>query len=445
MQRRRVILGIASVGYSKLVGALAQLAMVPAMASAWGLELYGHWLMLATIPVFLGSSDFGFGVAAGNRIIGEVAVGSHSEALRTFQSALALITSASALIFLLVAAVLTIIPPEMLESSGGLPAESARQVLLILSLYGLIAMQGSLFFGVMRSEGGFAISGTYEATVQLVEAATVVSAVLLGYQPIATASAYLVCRSMGFAGLIVLAKYKARWLRLGVNRASLARIRELLRPAIAAMMLPLGFAGFLQGTALAVGAAGGAAAVPVYTSLRTLSRIGLQAIMAVNLPLMPEFTAEYAKGHKGWITSVTGGMATFALLAGTVWGLCLALLGPEAISIWTRGTINPPHAMFWLTGAAIAMSAVWNPLSNFLLAVNRHESFTYAFAAATVAVIGATIPAVHYAGVTGAVAVALLLDLFMLIFVTVSLRRLIGPFQLGWQPLLASLPARFRR
>lgn len=445
MQRRRVILGIASIGYSKVVGALAQLAMVPAMASAWGLELYGHWLMLATIPVFLGSSDFGFGVAAGNRIIGEVATGSHAEARRTFQSALALIVSASIMMLLVVMVALSALPPGVLDATGGLSSEAAAEVLLVLSVYGLVAMQGSLFMAVIRSEGGFALTGFYEASLQLVEAITVIMVVTLGYKPIHAALAYLACRGTGFVGLIVLAKYRARWLKLGFRLALLSRVRELLRPALAAMMLPLGFAGFLQGTALAVGAAGGAAAVPVYTSLRTLSRIGLQAIMAVNLPIMPEFTAEFAKGNHGWITRVAGGMATFALIAGGLWGLALALLGPYALSIWTKDTIHAPQAMFWLTGAAIAMSAVWNPLSNFLLAVNRHESFSFAFALATIGVIGATIPAVHFAGVVGAAAVALLLDLFMLIFITISLRRLIGPFQLGWQSLLACLPQRFRK
>ncbi|MDP3906648.1 hypothetical protein [Novosphingobium sp.] len=414
------------------------------MASAWGLELYGHWLMLATIPVFLGSSDFGFGVAAGNRIIGEVATGSHPEALRTFQSALALIASASAVMMLAVVAALLLLPTGLLAATGGMSSDAAAEVLLVLSLYGLVAMQGSLFMAVIRAEGGYATTGVYDATLQLVEAAAVIAVVSLGNRPIDAALTYLMCRSAGFGGLIVLTKYRARWLRLGFGLASMDRIRVLLRPAIAAMMLPLGFAGFLQGTALAVGAAGGAAAVPIYTSLRTLSRIGLQAIMAVNLPIMPEFTAEFAKGNDRWITRVAGGMATFAAIAGIAWGLALALLGPFALAIWTRGTIEPPQAMYWLTGAAIAMGAVWNPLSNFLLAVNRHESFTYAFAIATVAVIGATIPAVHLAGVTGAAAVALLLDLFMLIFVVFSLRRLIGPFRLGWEPLLACLPSRFR-
>lgn len=445
MQRRRVILGIASIGYSKVLGALAQLAMVPAMASAWGLELYGHWLMLATIPVFLGSSDFGFGVAAGNRIIGEVATGLHAEALRTFQSALALIASASVMMLLIVVAALAALPPGVLDATGGLPSDAAAQVLLVLSVYGLVSMQGSLFMAVIRAEGGFALTGFYEATLQMTEAMAVIAVVTLGYEPIHAAFTYLACRSTGFLGLIVLTKYRARWLKLGFKLVELGRIRELLRPAVAAMMLPLGFAGYLQGTALAVGAAGGAAAVPIYTSLRTLSRIGLQAIMALNLPIMPEFTAEFAKGNHTWITRVTGGMATVALIAGGLWGLGLAVLGPYALSIWTKDTIHAPQAMYWLTGAAITMSAVWNPLANFLLAVNRHESFTYAFALATIGVIAATIPAVHFAGVVGAAAVALLLDLFMLVFVTLSLRRLIGPFQLGWQPLLASLPQRFRK
>lgn len=73
MRWRRVFLGVLSVGYSKIVVAFMQLAMVPVLATTWGLDTYGQWLMLTTVPIFLGASDFGFGTAAGNRLTAEVA------------------------------------------------------------------------------------------------------------------------------------------------------------------------------------------------------------------------------------------------------------------------------------------------------------------------------------------------------------------------------------
>jgi hypothetical protein len=58
--------------------------LVPVLASRWGLELYGQWLLLATLPQFLSMSDLGFATAAGTRMTMAVARGDRDEALRLF-------------------------------------------------------------------------------------------------------------------------------------------------------------------------------------------------------------------------------------------------------------------------------------------------------------------------------------------------------------------------
>lgn len=445
MRRRRLILGTLSMGYGKAVTAFAQLLLVPVLANAWGVELYGQWLMLATIPVFLAASDFGFGTAAGNRLIAEVARGEAAQALATFRSALAVILGCSLAIAALAVATALLLPEHLLDAQAGLSGAAARAVLLVLICYGVVALQGGLFMAVMRAEGAFARSTTAEATVQLIEALSVAAVALAGHGPFVAALALLVVRSLGVFSHVLLAWFHAAWLRFRRGAADPAIMRELLRPALAAMLLPLATAGLLQGTALAIGAAAGAAAVPVYTSLRTLSRVGLQLLMTVNLPILPEFTAEYARGNRDWVLRVAGGLASFNALAGLGGGAVLVLFGNRLLGLWTQGAIQAPEPMLLLTGVAILAGTVWNPLSNLLVAVNRHEHFTTVLAAGVAITVPLTYAATSVKGLNGAAAATLCLDLLLLACAVQQARKAFGPLRFGAASIAALAPARRQR
>lgn len=445
MKRRRVFLGILSMGYGKAVVAVTQLAMVPALATAWGLPLYGQWLLLSAVPVFLAASDLGFGYAAGTRLTGEVARGETDAARVTFQSAFAVVLSCSLVVFMLTVAIAALLPDRLLAVSGGMAAEEARSVLVVLCGYGVVAMQSSLFMAAMRAEGAFALTTTFEATVQLAGSVAVIVIALLGGTPLQAAFGYLVTRGLGVVGHVVLALYRAKWLSLGFVDAKRSRVAELVRPALAAMMLPLAQAGHLQGAALAVGAAAGAAAVPIFTSLRTLSRVALQLLQSVTLPILPEFTAEHARGNLPWLSRVIGAITTFNVMVGASAALVLLFFGNSLLDWWTRGAITAPQAMVALTAAALVAGTVWSPMSLFLLAVNRHEGFTYAFAVAAAGAVMLSYMFVRYWGITGAAAANLVLELAMFILAFIQIRRLTGPFPFGPSAMSLLVPQKWRR
>jgi len=401
------------------------------MATKWGLPLYGQWLLLVTIPTFLAAGDLGFGSAAGYRLIGEVAQGNTDEARITFQSALAVVLGCSATVLISTPVVIALLPDRLLAVSGGLKAEETREVLLVLIVWAVVAIQSNLFIAVMRAHGAFAFSASFEATIQLVEGLAVIVIVVSGGTPLHAAFGYLAVRTLGVAGHVMLARRSANWLVLGFEDSRKSRMSELLRPALAAMMLPFAQAGYLQGTALAVGAAAGAAAVPILVSLRTLSRVALQLIYTVNVPVLPEFTAEHARGNVAWLNKVVGALTTLNALIGVLAGFVLALAGNAILAWWTRGTIVAPQAMIYQTATALLAGAVWNPLSYFLLAVNRHEKFAYVFGIAACTAVISSYALVRHWGVTGAAAANLALDLSMLGFVIVQIRHVTGPFPVG--------------
>ncbi len=440
VKRRRVFRGFLAMGYGSLVAAALQLAMVPVLAAAWGLPMYGQWLMLSAVPIFLAAGDFGFGSSAGNRLIGEIGRGEDGSARVTFQSALAAVLACSVVVFVAMLAVAELLPDHLLAVSGGMDAGAARAVLIVFGVYGLVAMQAQLFKAALRAHGAFSLSVNFEATVQLAEGLVLIGIVLAGGTPLQAASGYLCVRSIGVVGHITLAIRRAKWLKLGFGDATRARISDLFRPSVAAMIMSLAQAGYLQGTAIAVGAAAGAAAVPIFVSLRTLSRVAMHFFNAITLPILPEFTAEHARENQPWLKRVLGATTTFNAFVGGIAGLVLALWGSALLDWWTKGAIVAPQAMIEITALALVAAAVWNPMSLFLLAVNRHEKFTYALGVAAIASVALTYLFTSRWGVTGAAAANLMLDFSMLGFAFMQLRSVVGSFPLGLSTLWAIIP-----
>ena len=64
--KRRITQGIGANGFGQAVTILTQIASVPILIHAWGMDLYGEWITLSAIPAYLVLSDIGFTSIAGN-------------------------------------------------------------------------------------------------------------------------------------------------------------------------------------------------------------------------------------------------------------------------------------------------------------------------------------------------------------------------------------------
>src|SRR6202167_6354284 len=84
LQRRRIA-GFGANTFSRLATTLTQIFSVPVFLSHWGVHLYGEWILLNTIPGYLGLSDVGFGSVAGNEMTMLAATHKYEEALVVFQ------------------------------------------------------------------------------------------------------------------------------------------------------------------------------------------------------------------------------------------------------------------------------------------------------------------------------------------------------------------------
>lgn len=419
---RRLAAGVGVNIFDKLVVAGTQFALVPLLALHWGLARYGTWIMLSTIPTFLAVGDLGLGTAAGTKMTIANARGERDAAIRIFHSAWLAILISSLVFAVLSVVVAWAMPAWLFGKTSGMDEASVRLTLLLLLFYTIAAVQGSIFFAGFRAAQQFAAGAFWNAIIILVENGMLIVAIVLHAQPPLAAATLLAGRIVGLVGQNVLLRKVVPWLPIGLGEARWAELRTLIAPAGAVMILPIAQSFLLQGTALALAAAAGPAAVPAFTATRTLSRIGLQLCWTMNAAMMPEVSAALGRRDHQTIAMLVFIMVCTSAALSVPFALGFALFGKWAVAQWSGHVILAPVSLIWTMAFGILCVGLWFPLSNLLLAADRQQSYTIIFLFLATIAVGISYLLSRSLGATGA-GIALSGTDFIMLIVVVRLTR----------------------
>ena len=359
-----------------LVLICVQLTTVPIFASYWGAARYGIWLIIATVPTYIGFGDLGISGAAGTAMCIKCAKGETDSALVTFQTALVIICTAVSAIFAVGVGIATMVPSDLFGNFDG-DHQDVKTALEILILYGGMGLLGGVCHGTFKANGNFFYSPVMTAVSQSVETSAAIVAIILYENFTYVAAAYFIARSAILISMLLLIKYRVPWAKIGFSRASLSEARELLSPAVAMLAVPFAQSLVLQGTAMAVGVGGNAEAVAAYSSVRTLTRAGLQTSLLLGQPFIPEFSAAIARRESERIHKIFAISLGSAIIVAIPGALLMLVYGQRALSIWTRGTIEGSWPLIATMTLAMMLGAIWNPIANLIAAVNEQRRFSY--------------------------------------------------------------------
>ncbi len=436
MMVSRLIRGIGANTLAQVVGLIVQLVLVPVFATRWGLERYGIWLLLSSVPSYISLSDFGFATAAASDMTMRVARGDKRGALVTFQSTWILIVAVSAVLTTLFVAVAAFLPSSFLPGNATVGTSELRATLLILVLFALVCLQGSIFQAAFQCAGLYALGITLSAISTLVEGMSAVCVVMLGGSLSTLAISYLGLRIISLLVQSVVLRRTVPWLSFGVRHASWAEVKSLYRPAVAVMTLPLAQAVFLQGTVVVIGLAASPAAVPAFTAVRTLTRTGVQFATMVNHAIMPEMAGAVAVENvqlQARIIAITlqaSALMVFPLACG------ILVLGRWFVGVWTHGAIDPSVALIAVMTLVMVLQGFWVPLSNLLLAANRHASYSYVFLATSLFFTALAYPTTLWLGPFGAGLALLGMDAVM----TFHVFRIVSTRMVMWRVITEAAP-----
>jgi O-antigen/teichoic acid export membrane protein len=426
--KRRLIAGLGANTFAKASAAIVPIVSVPIFLSHWGTKLYGDWLLLNAIPSYLLLSDIGFGSAAANEITMLVASGRREEAISVFQSVWVVLSGLSVVLGAGLVAAAWLMPIAKWLHISALSAADTRLIILLLGLTVVFGLQETLFQGVFRCVGKYALGTVAKSLLTTISFCGTMALVIARVGPRGVAAGLFLLNVLGTILLGLFLRSKAPWVSFGARHARWSEIRRLSSPAISFMGFPIGNALSLQGVLLVIGHVLGPVAVVTYNTARTISRTATQAMQLINNAGWPEVSSAYGAGDLAlmrWIhrrlCQMSGLLCITIILAGT-------LAGPYLWQHWTMGKIAIDPLLLNLLFLQMFFSCFWYTSSVILAATNRHQGFALVFLASISFSLGLSWVVIRYthAGLPGIAAAGIVGELLTSSYVLRNSLALVG-------------------
>lgn len=401
-----------------------QLVSVPLFLAAWGVPTYGEWLVLSAVPTYVALSDLSFSSVAGNSMVMLEAAGKRTEAValgRRLWSIVTLMTATA----VLAAVVIALVFGGAFGSGAAIHPTEAQIVLVALFVQVAVGNQYGVLDAWYRAGGRYPLGTTMRQLGRLLEFGALVGAVLLGGRPGVAAIAFLAGSAAGFAVSWAVLRWAVPWSTFRPERPHLQTFRELLAPGTAFMAFPIGNALSLQGLTIVIGSTLGVYAVVVFSTTRTVTRVGLQVMDSIGSSIWPELSRCVGSGHLDEARWILRRSVQLALVGSLALVLGLALFGVALIRWWTHGLVDPPVLLLFILLLVIVANSIWYTLSAVLTATNRHRRMAVAYlSGTTVALLGA-MPLSSAFGLPGAATALLAIDVVMVAYVLPAALRVV--------------------
>lgn len=421
--KRRIIHGIGANGFGQAVAILIQLASVPILIHAWGIQLYGEWITLSAVPAYLALSDIGLSLVAGNSLALLAESGDIREMQTIYQSTWVMVTSLSVAVLIPVIIIVLFNDPGRFLGLEQITGGVLKATLLLLFSHVAMSMQTGILqlpFRVLK-RNPFSVAAVN--IIRLSEWACATLVVLAGGVVAEVALTFLSVRMLGNFCLWLILKRSDSALQFGIHYASLRCIRTLLRPSVASMFFPLGLSFTIQGFVLLVSSTIGSVGVAVFSIYRTFTRVPIQVATAINQAIWPELSYAFGANDMARAKVLVAKMLQFGAVLCLLSALAIFFLGEAAIDLWaTKSLAHNPSLLHELTLAAL-VQILWQPFWVTLMATNRHTRFAAYFLviSALSLLLGWWFLATF--GLTGAGHAILLAECLMFIAAFISYRR----------------------
>lgn len=405
---RRVWTVLGANGFGQAVTIGTQLVSLPLFLLYWDLHEYGLWLLLSAAPAYFSLADVGVGTVAMNRMTMLTAQSRQQDAGHVFQVALGM-TLASTLL-LLVPALAVIWSVDI----GPLREAATRMTLSLLISATLLGTFTPLIDGQFRAAGQAATGTLIVHLSRLAEWLGAMAGLVMFRTMVAVAAGTLLGRLLATLATVSWTHRHFPQYRWRAAKPSRGELRELAPQAGAFLALPVGNALLLQGVNIVVGSTFGPAALAVFSSFRTLSRVPVQGLAMFSRSVWPEMSRSFGAGDLATLATLYRRAARISLLGCAAACLAMYFAGPLVVSFWSHGKIAMDELLFALFLATALAGCAWQVEQVLLSATNTHVrmSLWYLLAAAATVLAAALLP--HSLGMNAIVIALLLPELAML-------------------------------
>jgi len=228
---------------------------------------------------------------------------------------------------------------------------------------------------------------------------------------------FLAARSIGTLGIRQILRIRSSWIVYGLRHAGVAAVKRLANPAIAFMGFPLGHAISIQGMRIVIGTVLGPPAVVVFSTLRTLTRLGFQVINMITNTVWPELSMALGAKDMELVRKLHRHSCQISLWLALCAVAGLLVTGGWIIHTWTLGKVVMDATLFNLLLAVIIANSIWYTSSAVPLAINRHQRIALCYLIGTSLSLLIALVLMTHLGLSGAALALFCIDLLMTTYV----------------------------
>lgn len=423
--RGRILRGLSVNVAGNALTLLIQFVSVPVLLAAWGVDVYGEWLVLSALPLYLALSDLSLASVAGNSMTMLVGAGRRADAVILGRQVWTLVSAMTGVSVLVAVAVASLFAG-VFGSGAAIPSWEVRLVLVALFAQVAVGNQFSVLDAGYRAGGRYPLGVAFRQFTRLLEFGGLLTAVLLGGGPGMAAAGFLVGSSVGFALSWLMLRRAVSWLSFRPSRPRSATVRSLLAPGLAFLAFPLSNALSVQGLTLVIGSVLGSAAVVVFSTTRTLTRVVTQVMQSINNSIWPELSRSIGAGCLAEARAIQRRAVQTSLMVSFSAAAFLVAVGPAIIRSWTHGLVDPPGPLLAILVLVVVANSFWFTLTTSLVATNQHGRMALTYLASTTVAVIVAVPLSSAFGLAGGAGALLAIDVGMSAYVLRAALEIVG-------------------
>jgi O-antigen/teichoic acid export membrane protein len=355
-----------------------QLLLVPILILSWGVDLYGEWLLVYTIPAYLVIADFGVSTVSINRVQNLFKKQLISDASCAFYAALLIITLVLTICLLMAVGSVYIFETKLVEFFAGLGFDIIYLIpLLILDSFSTMYMN--------CLSGLFRLDGRYHVTINIQNITRVVSIMIMGViaylggSPLEAVCAGLLFKLIAFVYLYLIVRGKYLMTLKYTGGLNFVYLKKLISESSSFLLLPVSNALYLNVSIMIITIVFTTQLLVVYSTIRTMTRFSSQLLGIIGKSWWSEiadFYANFDKDKLRWVFKMIFSLTLICVICGFT---LLYIFGEKIYSIWLGSKVEFDSMMFIYLLIGALLAGFWSSLEVFLLATNLHNNYAKVF------------------------------------------------------------------
>lgn len=410
---------------NKLFLIIQNIALVPLFIKEWGIEYYGDWIVISSIPFLLSAIDLGIGSSCANYFsinwIKEKK-GCAASFLKT--SIISIIgLSIIATVAILILSITGILDVLIKTESFSKDEKTLLIILFALSIFCTFLSQ--TFAGCFRVAKKFHLYIHFQ-NVQIL-AYIIITTLLLthGYEALHVALALLFSQTTRLFLSISGIKYYNIKQHLKDSSFAKEKLSQIISKGIKLTIEPLAQSSYLQGSIIILNNLGTSESVVLWSTIRTISRTCTQFSRAISLSSEPEIQMEFFSNQTKNASILLKKTLRLGLTGYTIAAVALTTFGNELYAIWVRNELIIPNSCLTLIIISLLPNTIWIVSSVVQRALNKPEKLAVANIAAALTALILTYFLTPRFGLLGVVVSALLYDIIMILLIYPESKSLI--------------------